>query len=76
MMGNNMGSMMKKMNMSNITIHDLIQYPVEKEPINIIENHHSNSPAYSMGILTSGIIFLLLPFIIGGSIILGIIWMK
>lgn len=76
MMGGSMGSMMKSMHMSNTTIYDLLGYPESEQQMGGTESHHENSPVYNMGVLTTGIVFLLLPLTIGGSIILAIIWIK
>lgn len=77
MMDGSMGSMMKSMHMSNATIYDLLVNPEgQQQQSNDSASHHENSPVYNMGVLTTGAIFLLLPLIIGGSIILAIIWIK
>ena len=76
MMDGSMGSMMKNMHMQNITIYDLLSNPEKQKKSNEMASHHEDSPVYNMGVLTAGTIFLLLPFIIGGSIMLAIIWIK
>ncbi|MEW9122352.1 MAG: hypothetical protein AB2421_06515 [Thermotaleaceae bacterium] len=78
MMDGSMGNMMKSMHMTNPTIYGLLGNPEaqQQQQTNENANHHNNSPAYNMGILTTGIVFLLLPLIVGGSIILAIIWIK
>jgi hypothetical protein len=76
MMNGTMGNMMKGMHTSNITIYDLLGNPEVQQQVNEMASHHDHSPAYNMGVLTTGIVFLLLPLIIGGSIILAIIWIK
>lgn len=76
MMDGSMGSMMKSMHMQNATIYDLLGNPETQEQTNDMASHHENSPAYDMGILTAAIVFLLLPLILGGSIMLAIIWTK
>lgn len=77
-MDGSMGSMMKSMHMPNATIYDLLGNPEVKQQqqVNESSGHHDNSPVYNMGVLTTGIVFLLLPVIIGGSLILAIIWIK
>ncbi|MGJ7920265.1 hypothetical protein [Neobacillus sp. LXY-4] len=77
MMGSSMGSMMKGMHASDTTIYSLLSNPVDQQQqMNGMAGHHENSPVYNIGVLTTGTIFLLLPLIIGGSIILAIIWIK
>ena len=76
MMDGSMGSMMKSMHMENITIYDLLGNPEAQQKSNDMASHHEDSPVYTMGVLTAGIVFLLLPIIIGGSIMLAIIWIK
>ena len=76
MMGGTMGNMMKSMHMQNITIYDLLGNPEVQQKSEEMASHHDNSPVYTMGVLTTGIVFLLLPLIIGGSIMLAIIWIK
>lgn len=78
MMASSMGNMMKTMHLSDITIYDLIGNQMEEQSVSGTANHHQDesSPIYNMGIITTSIIFLLLPFIIGGTIILTIVWIK
>ena len=76
MMDGSMGSMMKSMHMQNTTIYDLLGNPEAQQESDQTASHHENSPVYNMGVLTTGVVFLLLPIIIGGSIILAIIWIK
>lgn len=76
MMDGSMGSMMKSMHMSNASIYDLLGNPEAQQQTNESSGHHDNSPVYNMAVLTTGIVFLLLPLIIGGSIMLAIIWIK
>ncbi len=76
MMNSSMGSMMKEMHLSNFNIYRVLQNPSAQQQVATTEQHHENSPAYKIGIMTSSIVFLLLPLLIGGSIILAIIWIK
>lgn len=76
MMDGSMGSLMRDEHASNITIYDLLGNPEVEQQINETASHHDDSPVYSMGILTTGVVFLLIPIIIGGSILLAIIWIK
>lgn len=78
MMDSSMGNMMKTMHLSNITIYDLMRNEGAEQSSNEMDSHHQDksSSVYNMGIMTTSIIFLLLPFIIGGTIILAIVWIK
>lgn len=78
MMNVSMGSMAKSMHLSNITIYNLLQSEKMEQNMMSTENHHQNQPfsLLNMSFITTGAIFLLLPFIIGGSIILAIVWLK
>lgn len=80
MMDGTMATMMKSMHISNLNIYDLVQNPRAQQPAassaDNTEEHHENSPAYKIGIMTTSVVFLLLPLLIGGSIILAIIWIK
>ncbi|HYE84476.1 MAG TPA: hypothetical protein VEG39_20225 [Clostridia bacterium] len=78
MMDNSMGSMMKSMHLSNITIYDLFDTMNSQQAMSAMNSHHLNqAPAiYQLSFLTTGIIFVLLPFIIGGAILLGIVWAR
>lgn len=78
MMDSSMGNMMKTMHLSNITISDLIGNQRVEQSTSEMDSHHEDksSSIYNMGIVTTSIIFLLLPLIIGGTIILAIVWIK
>jgi hypothetical protein len=78
MMESSMGNMMKTMHLSNITIYDLMGNPRAEQSTSETESHHNDdsSPIYNMSIITTSIIFLVLPLIIGGTIILTIVWIK
>ncbi len=78
MMDTSMGNMMKSMHLSNITIYDLFDTMNSQKEMSALKSHHLNqSPViYQLSFLTTGIIFVLLPFIIGGAILLGIVWIR
>jgi hypothetical protein len=82
MMNVSMGQMMKNMQLSNVNIRDLVKgnemAQSSSSSSNSTSSHHEdgNSNIVNMSFLTTAILFLLLPFIIGGSIILTIIWIK
>lgn len=81
MMNVSMGNMAKDMHLSNITIYDLIDTPNTKaktqtNALNTTEHHLEKSGIKTLGIITTLIIFGLLPLLIGGSIILAIVWIK
>lgn len=78
MMASSMGNMMKAMHLSNITIYDFMGNEKAEQSTTEVASHHNDesSPVYKMGIMTTSIIFLLLPFVIGGTIILAIVWIK
>lgn len=76
MMNGTMGDTMRGMHTSNITIYDLLGNSEVKQQVAEKEEHHAKSPVYAIGVWTTGVIFLLMPFILGGSVILAIIWMK
>jgi hypothetical protein len=78
MMNTSMVSMMKDMHISDLSIRDLLQNPgtQEYQQESDTEEHHKGSPLYNIGILTTSVVFLLIPFLIGGSVILGIIWIR
>ncbi|MCX7921778.1 MAG: hypothetical protein N3B21_07180 [Clostridia bacterium] len=78
MMGQSMGSMMQSMHAKNVTISDLIKQQEQTEMSSGMSSHHESG---SMSIkishyLTTGIIIVLLPFIIAGAVFLGIVWWK
>lgn len=78
MMESSMAGMMQSMHLSNITIYSLFDAMETQQEISASESQQlSQEPGiYQMSILTTSIIFILLPFIIGGAIILGIVWIK
>ncbi|MEL7647683.1 MAG: hypothetical protein AAGU76_06290 [Sedimentibacter sp.] len=78
MMNTSMVSMMKDMHVSDLSMRDLLQNPGAQnyQQESDIEEHHEDSPLYKIGILTTSVVFLLIPFLIGGSVMLGIIWIR
>jgi len=81
MMNVSMGNMAKDMHLSNITIYDLVDNPETEEDTqsdltDSAEHHSETSGIKTMGIITTLIIFGLLPLLLGGSIILAIVWTK
>ena len=78
MMDSSMGNMMKSMHVSNIDIYDLFGKAENSEQMNqMTQMHSSQSPIiYKLSFVTTSIIFILLPFIIGGTIILALVWFK
>jgi hypothetical protein len=82
MMQDSMGNMMKQMHVSNIKIYDLLKngemQNQSQGQTNEMGSHHQNqaSVVYKLNFLSTAIIFFLLPLIIGGSIILAIVWIK
>jgi len=81
MMNVSMGNMAKDMHLSNITIYDLVDNPETEEDTqsdltDSAEHHSETSGIKTMGIITTLIIFGLLPLLLGGSIILAIVWIK
>lgn len=78
MMGGTMGSMMKSMHVSNIRIYDLLSKPDHTELMNQMnQQHRGQAPIiYKLSFITTALIFILLPFIIGGTIILALVWFK
>ena len=78
MMDSSMGNMMKSMHLSNITIYDLFDTMNSQQEMSAMKSHHlKQAPViYQLSILTTSIIFVLLPFIIGGAIMLGIVWIR
>ncbi len=82
MMTSSMGNTMAQMHVSNITIYDLLkneqmQEQSQGQTDNMSSHHDSQAPiVVTLNFLTTALIFLLLPLIIGGSIILAIVWIK
>jgi hypothetical protein len=81
MMNVSMGNMAKDMHLSNITVYDLIdtqetEAETQADSSDSTEHHLEKSGTRTLGIITTLIIFGLLPLLIGGSIILAIVWIK
>ncbi|MCX8131848.1 MAG: hypothetical protein N3I35_17345 [Clostridia bacterium] len=78
MMDKNMGGMMKEMHVSNASIYDLFSIDDNKSAMNSMSSHHRGQSdiVFKLNFLTTGIVFFLLPLIIGGAAILGIVWVK
>lgn len=82
MMEVSMGNMMKQMHVSNITIYDLMrnmEIPSQKKAqISEMHSHHQGQATviYKLNFLSTATVFLLLPFIIGGAVILAIVWKR
>ncbi|HEY9059554.1 MAG TPA: hypothetical protein VIO64_03475 [Pseudobacteroides sp.] len=82
MMDGSMRNMMKQMHLKDTTIYDLFSsengQSQTKENMREMHSHHQGqSPViYKLNYLSTAIIFILLPFIIGGAIILSIVWIK
>lgn len=82
MMTNSMGNTMSQMHVSNITIYDLLRNENMQEQsqgqTDSSSSHHEGQAAaiVKLNFLTTAVIFLLLPLIIGGSIILAIVWIN
>ncbi|BCN29584.1 hypothetical protein bsdtb5_08790 [Anaeromicropila herbilytica] len=81
-MNKSMSSMAIGMHLENSTVYDLLQ---KEESINSDQNitketsnqvNEDSSETKTLGIITTVIIFGLLPLILGGSIILAIVWIK
>lgn len=82
MMKVNMGSMMIQMHGSNPPVIDLLKSSGTQDPIQSsmreMASHHQNqtSVIFKLNFLTTAVIFLLLPLLTGGAVILTIIWIK
>lgn len=82
MMTDSMGNMMKQMHISNLTIYDLLtngegQSQTQNQSNNASNHHQGQEDGITkLNFLTTAIIFILLPFIIGGAIILAIVWVR
>lgn len=78
MMDTSMGNMMKGQHVSGITIYDLFSRMEYQEQMREMHSHHQGQSTiiFQMSYLTTVTIFLLLPFVIGGAVILGIVWIK
>lgn len=83
MMDTSMGNMMKGMQDKNLTIYDLFDAPEAQSEQSqaghggdTLSHHQNQSVMVSLNFLSTAIIFLLLPLIIGGAIMLAIAWIR
>ena len=78
MMDASMGNMMKTMHVSNISIYDLVGRSEAEQQMNEMTQMHSGQAPiiFQLSFVTTAIIFILLPFIIGGTIILALVWFR
>lgn len=82
MMTGSMASMMANMHGSNITLNDFFATVDSADQssgeADTHASHHEGAPSImkTTNYLTTAIIFLLLPLILGGSILLAIAWFK
>lgn len=78
MMDKSMGNMMKQMHVDNITIYGLLKGPENQNQMNDMQSHHQNQSlgVVKLNFLSTALIFLLLPLIIGGAVTLAIVWIK
>ncbi len=79
MMTDSMGKMMTEMHTNNLTIYDFFVNSIPSEhQTGEAENHHEDAPAMmrAVNFWTTAIVFLLLPLILGGAIVLAIVWFK
>jgi len=82
MMDGSMGNMMKQMHVEGTTIYDLFSSEngksQMKENMKEMHSHHQGQSTiiFKLNNLSTAIIFILIPFIIGGTIILTIVWIK
>lgn len=76
MMSQSMGNMMSSMHLKNTQLSDLISYK-EQEQSNMSMSHEPKE-GYIKEIhyITTIVIVILLPFIIGGTVFLAITWIK
>lgn len=73
-----MGNMMKQMHVSNMTIDDLLGNSEDQSQMSSMHNSQTGQSlaVIQLNFISTSAIFLLLPLIIGGSIILAIVWYK
>lgn len=78
MMGQSMGNMMRTMHARNITVSDLLRQEEQMEMATGMEGHHNNQDMHLKisHYITTAMIVILLPFIIAGSVFLGVVWLK
>ena len=78
MMTGSMGNMMKDMHINGTTIYSLLDRPEQQNQMGDMLSHHQNQEpiVIKLNFLLTALIFILLPLIIGGSIILAIVWIR
>jgi hypothetical protein len=79
MMTGSMGKMMTEIHAQNLTVYDFFADSIpEDHSAGEAENHHENasSAQRTVNFLTTATVFLLLPLILGGAIVLAIVWFK
>lgn len=78
MMNSSMGSMMSSMHLNDISLSDLFNQAERQETASGTSSHHSGEETAlgSLHYFTTISIVFLLPFIIGGSIFLAIVWLR
>jgi len=79
MMDSSMGNMMKQMHVGSKTIYELFGTKSGQNSMNeSMSSHHQDktSMMYRLNFVSTAVIFFLIPFIIGGAIILTIVWIK
>lgn len=78
MMNGSMGNMMKQMHVSNINIYDLLSPSEQSSQMSEMhtENQNQSPVIIKMNYLSTAVIFILLPFIIGGAVTLAVVWIK
>lgn len=85
MMDGSMGKMMAEMHAGNLTIYDFFidiapeeHEEHEEHEAQEAENHHEDASSMMrrMNFWTTATVFLLLPLILGGAIVLTIVWFK
>jgi hypothetical protein len=79
MMIGSMGKMMTEMHAQNLTVYDFfINSAPEGYEAAGAESHHedASNAQRTVNFLTTAAVFLLLPLILGGAIVLAIVWFK
>ncbi len=79
MMTGSMGKMMTEMHTQNLTVYDFFANSVpEDHTAGEAQNHHesASNAQRTVNFLTTAAVFLLLPLILGGAIVLAIVWIK
>lgn len=78
MMGQSMGNMMSTMHAKDITVSDLFKQEEKVEAATGMEGHHNSQDDFLKNSynITTALIIILLPFIVAGSVFLGVVWLK